>query len=41
MTKKTFYGKVIFTKMNTFEATRFLKKKLKKNIFYMGKLKKI
>ena len=41
MTKKTFYGKIIFTKMNTFEATRFLKKKLKKNIFYMGKLKKI
>lgn len=41
MIKKTFHGKIIFTKMNTFEATRFLKKKLKKNIFYMGKLKKI
>tara|TARA_A100001015_G_scaffold122400_1_gene135693 strand:- start:5332 stop:6099 length:768 start_codon:yes stop_codon:yes gene_type:complete len=41
MTKKSFYRKIIYTKMNTFEATRFLKKKLKKNIFYMGKLKKI
>jgi len=41
MKKKFFRGKIIYTKTNVYAANKFLLKKLKKNLFYMGQFKSL
>lgn len=40
MTKKIINGSIVTTNTNTYQATKFLINKLKKNIFYMGNFEK-